>query len=39
LAHATLTLVRSRSGPLEDRSRVGTKKFRVKAKTGPTAVK
>jgi hypothetical protein len=33
-----LTLVRSRSGPFEDRSRVGTKKVRVKAKTGPTAV-
>jgi len=38
-AHATLTLARSKSGLFEDGSRVAGKKVRVKAKTGPDAVK
>jgi Zn-dependent M28 family amino/carboxypeptidase len=38
-AHASLTLARSRSGFFEDGSRVGQKGVRVKAKTGPDAVK
>jgi Zn-dependent M28 family amino/carboxypeptidase len=38
-AHATLTMARSKSGLFEDGSRVGRKQVRVKAKTGPDAVK
>jgi Zn-dependent M28 family amino/carboxypeptidase len=38
-AHATLTLARSKGGLFEDGSRVGGKKVRTKAKTGPNALK
>jgi Zn-dependent M28 family amino/carboxypeptidase len=38
-AHATMTMVRSRSGLFEDGSRVARKKVRVNAKSGPNAVK
>jgi Zn-dependent M28 family amino/carboxypeptidase len=38
-AHATLTMARSKGGLFEDGSRVGSKQVRMKARSGPHAVK